>query len=55
MAYQFECPRERCSFLVRADSDGEAKTLARAHARVAHSSRFAPADLNRWIESIETA
>ncbi|GAB7019251.1 hypothetical protein JCM18750_21120 [Halostagnicola bangensis] len=55
MPYQFECPRERCSFMLRADGDGEAETLARAHARVAHSSRIAPADLDRWIKPIETA
>ncbi len=55
MAYQFECPRERCSFMLRADGDGEAQTLARAHTRVAHSSRITPADLERWVERIETA
>lgn len=52
MAYQFECPREGCAFELRCNVDEEATRLARAHARVAHRGRFAPADLKRWVEPV---
>lgn len=55
MAYRFECPREDCPFAVVADADGEVERLARAHARVAHRSRIAPADLDRRIDRLEVA
>ncbi|QLK24420.1 hypothetical protein HYG81_09810 [Natrinema zhouii] len=55
MPYQFRCPRERCCFELRCDADHEAARLARAHARVAHCDRIAPADLDRWLERIEAA
>lgn len=55
MAYHFECPRAHCSFELRSDAVEEAARLARAHARVSHGSRFAPADIERWLERIEAA
>ncbi|MDS0476349.1 hypothetical protein [Natrinema sp. 1APR25-10V2] len=55
MAYQFSCPRNGCSFELRCDSGQEAARLARAHARVSHRDRIAPADLDRWLERIEAA
>lgn len=55
MTYQFVCPRENCTFELRCDAGEEAARFARAHARVAHRSRIAPADLDRWIERLEAA
>ncbi|QLG49944.1 hypothetical protein [Natrinema halophilum] len=55
MTYQFRCPRDDCSFELRCDVDHEAARFARAHARVAHRDRIAPADLDRWLERIEAA
>ena len=55
MTYQFVCPREQCSFELRCDADEEAARLARAHVRVAHHGRIAPADLSRWVERLEVA
>jgi predicted small metal-binding protein len=55
MPYEFECPREGCSFELRCDADREAVRLARAHARAAHRTRIAPADVERWLERTEAA
>jgi predicted small metal-binding protein len=55
MTYQFSCRRDGCSFELRCDSGQEAARLARAHARVSHRDRTAPADLDRWLERIEAA
>lgn len=54
MAYCFQCPRDDCSFLLRSDTDREIESLARAHTRVAHRSRIAPADLERRLERVDT-
>ncbi|MFC6719539.1 hypothetical protein ACFQGT_13875 [Natrialbaceae archaeon GCM10025810] len=55
MSYQFECPREDCTFELRCDRDQEAAKLARAHARLSHRGRIPPADLERWLERVEAA
>ncbi|WP_290812870.1 hypothetical protein [Halovivax sp.] len=55
MAYQFECPRDDCTFELRCDAGDEARRLARAHARLSHHGRFAPADLERWLRRVEAA
>ncbi|WP_408956754.1 hypothetical protein [Natrinema sp. 74] len=55
MPYEFQCHRKGCSFRLRSDTGQEAARLARAHARVAHRDRIAPADLDRWLEQVEAA
>lgn len=53
MAYQFECSRSECDFLVRSPSDEEVARLVRAHAREFHRGRVAPTDLERGIQRVD--
>lgn len=53
MAYQFECSRSECDFLVRSPSDEEVARLVRAHAREFHRGRVAPGDLERGIQRVD--
>ena len=55
MAYQFECQRDDCEFLIRSSADEEVVKLVRAHARVAHRGRFAQVDIERGIEHLEAS
>lgn len=55
MPYQFECSAGGCQFMVRSSSADEVERLVRAHVRMTHGSRIAPADLDRGMERIELA
>ncbi|WP_121744247.1 DUF1059 domain-containing protein [Natronorubrum halophilum] len=55
MPYRFSCSSGNCQFMVRSSSADEVERLVRAHVRMTHGSRIAPADLEREVERIELA
>lgn len=55
MPYQFECSADHCQFLIRSSSSDEVERLVRAHVRMTHDGRIAPADIERGMERIELA
>ena len=55
MPYQFECSADHCRFMIRSSSSEEVKRLVRAHVRMTHNGRIAPADIEQEVERVELA
>ncbi|MDQ2050416.1 DUF1059 domain-containing protein [Natronolimnohabitans sp. A-GB9] len=55
MPYQFSCSEGNCQFVIRSSSADEVRRLVRAHVRMTHGGRIAPADIEREMERIELA
>ena len=55
MPYQFECSADHCRFMIRSSSSDEVERLVRAHVRMTHDGRIAPADIEQEVERVELA